>query len=262
MKNYSLKNDILAGKRLAGIWAQAPCEEVVEVIGYSGYDFAIVDMEHGCIGLETAERMVRASDAVAMPVFVRVLDNQPAMIMKALETGAAGVVVPNVCSVADAEKAVKAAKYAPHGTRGACPFVRSANHNAIPTADMIAQDGAIIVCLLIEGRQAFDDYDAILKIPGVDCVMLGPVDLSFSLGVGGRLDHPKVKEAIAMMAKKGRDAGKPVIANIFHPDSAEIRKQAAELYGMGVNAIICNTDKTALIAGMLAFTEALRMAEK
>lgn len=258
MKEYSLKKDILTGKRLAGIWAQAPCEEIVEVLGCSGYDFAIVDMEHGCIGLETAERMVRAADAVNFPVFVRVLDNQPTMIMKALETGAAGVVVPNVRFVADAEKAVNAAQYAPRGARGACPFVRSANHGVISTADMIAQDAAVIVCLLIEGKQAFDDFDAIVKLPGVDCVMLGPVDLSFSLGVGGQLDHPKVKEAIAMMARKGRDAGKPVIANIFHPDSGEIRIQAAELHGMGVNAIICNTDKTALIAGMRAFTEALK----
>lgn len=258
MKQYSLKEDMKNGKPLMGIWAQTASPETVEMIGCSGYDFAIVDMEHGCMGVETAESLVRAADAMNLPVLVRVLDNQPSMIMKALDSGAAGVLVPGISCKADALKAVSAAKYAPMGIRGACPFVRSVDHFAANMDSLLEHNGTNIVVLLVEGKQAVEEFDDIVSIPGVDGIITGPVDLSFSLGVGGQINHPKVREAIEGMIKKSRAANVPMIANIFSTDPAEIARQARNLAAIGVPTVICNSDKTALLTGLRIFSDGVR----
>jgi 4-hydroxy-2-oxoheptanedioate aldolase len=258
MKVFPLKENIRKGQMQLGGWIQMASEDAVELMALSGFDFAIIDMEHGCMGIETVERLVRAADAVDMASIVRVVDNDPAKIMKALETGAAGVLIPGVSSAGEAARAVRAAKYAPMGMRGACPFVRSADHGLRRASDLTAQNEATMVVLLVEGRQAVEEFDELLAVNGVDSLMVGPVDLSFSLGVGGQIDHPLVLQAIAELSRKATDKGIPLMANIFDTDADHIRAQAARLRSQNISAIACNTDKMALASAFGCFVRMAR----
>jgi 4-hydroxy-2-oxoheptanedioate aldolase len=111
-----------------GTWSQFASAEVIDILGASGFDFTIVDTEDGRFGFETAEGPVRACDAAGLAPLVRVPAADAWMITKALDIGAAAVVVPRISSAAEAEHAVSTARYGPTGTRGACPCIRAGDH--------------------------------------------------------------------------------------------------------------------------------------
>lgn len=189
----NLKELLASPKMVLGTWSQSASPEMLEIIGYSNFDFTIIDTEHGYFGLETAENLVRTAEAAGVVPIVRVPVNEPHLIMKALDIGAQGVVVPQITNSDEARKAISAARYHPHGTRGACPCIRAGQH-FVREWDRFAtkanQDAAVI--LLIEGTDGMKNVNEIIRTDGLDAIMLGPFDLSVSLGVGGQLDHPKV----------------------------------------------------------------------
>jgi len=106
-------------------WSQFANAEAIDILGARGFDFTIIDTEHGAFGLETAEGLVRACDAAGLVPIVRIPANEGRMITKALDIGAAAVQIPKISSVKETEQAVLASRYAPEGTRGACPCVRA-----------------------------------------------------------------------------------------------------------------------------------------
>jgi len=111
-----------------GTWLQFANPEVIAILGASEFDFTIIDTEHGAFGLETAEELVRACDAAGLVPIVRIPTNEGHMITKALDIGAAGVLIPQISSAQELEAAARGSQYAPHGTRGACPCVRAGGH--------------------------------------------------------------------------------------------------------------------------------------
>jgi 4-hydroxy-2-oxoheptanedioate aldolase len=111
-----------------GTWVQINNADIVECIAISGFDFAIYDMEHGNIDFPGLEALMRAGEARGLQSVVRVQENCSAPIMRALDLGAGAVLVPGISSSVDARYAVEAAKYAPLGSRGACPFIRAGEH--------------------------------------------------------------------------------------------------------------------------------------
>lgn len=131
--NMSFVEMLRSGTPALGTWVQMRAPEMVDLIGGNGFDFAIVDCEHGAFGIETAEQLVRACDAARLAPVVRVSRLDRVEIMKALDAGAGAVLVPNVSSAEDAAAAVAATRYAPQGTRGACPCTRSVGHYARAT---------------------------------------------------------------------------------------------------------------------------------
>lgn len=188
-----LKELLASPELVLGTWSQSASPEMLEIVGYSNIDFTIIDTEHGYFGLETAENLVRTAEAAGIVPIVRVAVNEPHLIMKALDIGAQGVVVPQITNSEEARKAISAARYHPRGTRGACPCIRAGQH-FVREWDRFAtkanEDAAVI--LLVEGTDGMNNITDIIGIDGLDAVMLGPFDLSVSLGVGGQLDHPQV----------------------------------------------------------------------
>lgn len=203
MSKLSLKQKLDASQFMLGTWSQSASPEMLEIIGYADFDFTIIDTEHGYFGLETAENLVRTAQAAGISPLVRVAVNEPHLILKALDIGAEGVVVPQITTPEEAKKAISAARYYPAGTRGACPCIRTGKHYIPEWASYATKANEdVVVVLLVEGQEGVANIEDIVNVDGINAVMIGPFDLSVSLGVGGQLDHPLVtgfmKKTIAL----------------------------------------------------------------
>lgn len=239
-----------ADQAVAGPFIQLPAPAEAEIFALAGYDFVIVDLEHGTLGIEVAENMMRAAHGRGIPAIARVLANRPELICAALNVGAAGVLAPHVDTAAEARAVVKAARFGPIGSRGLCPFVRSADYSAAKGPAYYAQASeAVIVGVLLEGRSAYDELDEILAIAGLDLVMVAPYDLSQSLGVPGEVDHPAVIEAFKDTCDRAAATGK--VVGMF----SEEPEQAAEWVRLGAGFIGADVDSQILLRAARAEVE-------
>ncbi|MDI6705218.1 MAG: aldolase/citrate lyase family protein [Bacillota bacterium] len=206
-----LKQKLGLQKFVAGPFLKLPAPAVVEIVGIAGFDYAIIDCEHGPLNVLAAEDMVRAAHLAGISAVVRVTENNPAMISRALDIGADAVQVPQICSRRDAEMAVKAAKFAPMGERGVCRFVRAAEYSAMDKSDYFKRaNEETMVIVHIEGQEGIDNLDEILEVEGIDIIFIGPYDLSQSLGVPGQVNHPIVEEKMIEVVRKAKNSGKYV----------------------------------------------------
>lgn len=254
MKNECFSDDLKNGKPLMGMWVQIPHPEIVEIIGYSGYDFVIIDLEHGHFGFEMVESMVRAAESSGVAALVRVPDINEALIMKVLDTGAAGIVVPTISTKEAALKLVSAAKYFPEGNRGSCPCVRSGKHFVTDwTKYATGANSNTLVLPLIESVEGITNYKDIIGVHGIDGFLLGPFDLSVALGVGGNVNHPRVLEKLDEIILYAASQGVPFVTTIFEsePDKVAVRVQEAYAKGCRVFALAIDKQILAYNAGYL-----------
>ncbi len=184
---------------------------MVEAAGHAGYDFVLLDMEHGTTTFETLPNLIRAANVAGVCPVIRVPRGSDIWIDQALDVGAGAVMVPQIDDAAQAREVVKAAKFAPKGLRGTCRFVRSAGFGSIPGSTYFSQANDTVVILQAEGKKAVENLDEIMDVPGVDVIFVGPYDLSSALGHVGEIDHPEVvatiKDIIARASKKGIKLG-------------------------------------------------------
>jgi len=129
MYKNNLKNMICNGNTAIGPFLKSTDPMIMEICGIAGFDFAIIDLEHGPLWIETAQNLVRAAEARGITPVVRVTENSPELIMRALDIGAHGVQIPQISSAADSISAVSASKYYPNGQRGVCRYVRAADYS-------------------------------------------------------------------------------------------------------------------------------------
>jgi 4-hydroxy-2-oxoheptanedioate aldolase len=200
---------IARGRFALGTWITLLDPAVPELIAGAGFDLLIVDGEHGPAATADLARILIAARASEVPVLYRVGANEPVRIMHALDAGASGVVVPQIRTVADAERAVAWCRYPPVGLRGIAPR-RASGYGRGTAAYMGAANALVTCCIQIETREALADLDAILAVPGIDTVLIGPNDLAASLGHIGELAHPEVEAAIRHVGERGQAAGVPV----------------------------------------------------
>jgi len=245
--------------QVLGTWSQLSAPEAIDILAAAGFDFTIVDAEHGSFGMEAIETLVRACDAGGVVPLVRVPSLDQAQITRAFDAGAHAVVVPGVSSVAEARRAVEAGRFAPHGSRGACPCVRAGGHwvdDWRTYAEASERDTGIVV--LAETPGALADIEGICAVDRIRALMIGPFDLSVALGLQGDSRHPDVVAAIRrMVAAAGRRA-LPVILPIFAPDLAETRRQIESWQADGVRMFTVGTDKILLHSQARRFVDALR----
>jgi 4-hydroxy-2-oxoheptanedioate aldolase len=178
---------------------------MIEAMGHAGFDFVILDMEHGPNGLETLQNLIRAAELSNLLPIVRTRPGNTELIGMALDIGAAGVQAPQVTTPREAAAAVAAAKFSPQGERGVCRYVRAANYSSIPAAEYFPLANEALLIVQLEGKQALDNLDAILDVPGLDVIFVGPYDLSQSLGVPGQVNHPRVVECVKRIVKACKD---------------------------------------------------------
>ncbi len=242
-----------------GTWSQIASAEVVDIVAASGFDFTIVDVEHAAFGLETAESLVRACDAGGLVPIVRVPTNETWMITKALDIGAAAVIVPKIASAADAARAVASSRYGTaDGSRGACPCIRAGGHFVRDWRAFANAADAPGVIALVEMPQAVDAIDAIVAIGGLAGLICGPFDLSVSMGLEGETTHPRVVEALDRVVAAATRARLPLIMPIFHVDAVDSRRAIERWQGRGVRIFTVGTDKLLLADYCSRYVGALR----
>ena len=194
----SMKAAILSGRAAIGLSVMIPSPQIVEMAGRLGFDWVLIDCEHGTINRETVELMAMAAEAGGTTPIARPATNSPDAILQVLEAGALGVQVPHVSTAAQAHAAVAAVKYHPLGSRGLAAGTRPAGYGFGGSAAeyVEAANRETLVCVQIEDTEGLANLREILAVPGVDVFFVGPSDLAQALGHPGRTDAPEVRAAI------------------------------------------------------------------
>lgn len=209
MRINPLKPRLAAGEVIVGSFINLPCPEVVELSALVGFDFVVIDCEHGPMNLETALHMVRAADASGVTPILRAAESTPQHLLRYLDTGAAGVQVPQVNTAEDFERVVRAVKFQPRGWRGLAG-TRAADYGlAQPMTEYVpSANRETMIVMHIETKEAVDNLDALLTVDDVDVYFLGPSDLSQALGIPGQVNDPRVLDLVRDCAAKITAAGK------------------------------------------------------
>ena len=179
MRENTVKARWRAGEVAYGGWLSLPSSLSAEIMATEDFDYVCIDMQHGGIDYQTAMTMLQAISTTETMPFARVPWNEPGIIMKMLDAGAMGVIIPMVNSVEEAQAAVAACRYYPDGHRSFGPL----RATMYAGADYFAHANTEVACIpMIETEQALDNLDDILSVPGIDAVYVGPADLSITLG--------------------------------------------------------------------------------
>jgi 4-hydroxy-2-oxoheptanedioate aldolase len=251
-KNTTLRDRLSAGENVFGPFLKIPAAAPVEIVGYAGFDFCIVDLEHSPYTLERAEELVRAAQGAGVAPIIRTFDSQPSTLVRALDTGCEGILVPNVKSLAEAEMVARGARFHPLGERGMDPHARSARYRTIPKEIYFAEaDKQTLVGVQVEGMEGVQNLDDIVDVEGIDLVFIGPYDLSQSLGVPGQIDAPavlaKVEEIVAVVRARGKALG-------IYADNLE---EARRWQGLGVQFVAISVDVYIFLRACQSIVEAL-----
>lgn len=218
-----LKEKMQGGDFCVGPFLKAGSPAIVEVSGYAGLDFVILDMEHGPLSCEALEHQILAAERVGIAPIVRVEEITESSIIRPLDKGAAGLLVPHVDSGAMAESVLRYSRFAPHGERGMDIYARAAQYGHMPKKEYLqkaSQEG--FLALQIEGLEGMRRLEEILAVPGSDVIFVGPYDLSQSLGVPGEIDHPEVVRAVERIVQLVKESGRYV--GIYVDDVQAARK--------------------------------------
>lgn len=204
-KCNQLKQKIKKGETVLGTWCILPLASNVNVLALAGLDFVVIDMEHGPISYETAEDMIRAAEVGGCNPLIRVPRNDESEILRALDIGAHGIVVPHIETVADRETAIASIKYFPEGQRGLSPFTRAGGYDPNDTSKHANhENNETISVLIVEGKKGIENLEKIIEDKNVDVVYFGLCDLSQALGIPGQLENPRLKEFVEMCVHKAK----------------------------------------------------------
>ncbi len=219
MRENTLKQKLNDGKAVFGTMITFPSATVVEMLGCLGYDWILIDNEHGSITVDNSEDMIRAAELTGMAPIVRPIGNELEFICPFLDRGAWGVQVPHVNTAEEAQNAVEAVKYYPLGTRGIFSRSRPAGFGFSGSTGDYAEEANknTLVCLMLEEVEAIDNLEELVKVDGVDVYFIGSGDLSQSMGYPGQQTHPEVQAQMEKGVKIIRDAGR--IAGVSCPDN-------------------------------------------
>ena len=229
--NNRFRQALLAGTPTLGTWIQLGHPAVAEVFGRVGFDWVAVDLEHGVIDLESMADIFRAIELHGAVPVARLPFNDPILIKRVLDAGAAGLIIPMVNSRADAEAAIRQAKYPPLGRRG-YGYSRANSYGLDFDRCIGEANREIAVVMQIEHRDGIQDVDGILSVEGVDAAFIGPLDLSGSFGKTGQLDCPEVVEALNTFLVACARHGIAPGMHLVHPTEANIQQAFEDGYTM------------------------------
>lgn len=223
LKRNKLKNKLKDRKLTFGTWITIGHPIVAEIMANSGFDWLTIDMEHSAITLNVAQNLIRTIELSGCAPLVRVRENNPSLIKQVMDAGAYGVIVPMVNSKKEAESAVKAVKYPPEGFRGVgLARAQEYGFDFEGYKNWLKKESIVIV--QIEHIDAVKNLRQILSTKGVDGFIVGPYDLSGSLGMLGNFRHPEFKKYISEIMNVAEELRKPAGFHVIPPDVEEVQK--------------------------------------
>jgi 4-hydroxy-2-oxoheptanedioate aldolase len=253
MRHNTAKEKLAAGKTIYGVFSNGLSEEMVEIMAIAGFDFICIDSEHAPSSDEANRLLIMAGECRETPVFIRTPDKIHSSILRSLDIGALGLLLPQVNSREEAEEIVRAAKYYPEGQRGV-GLGRGADYGmGVDLKEYFARaNDNLLIAVQCENIAGVPYLDAIASVPGVDVIFVGPFDLSSSMGLPGRIDgqevHKVTDTVLEVCARYGKYAG------IFTFSIEQAREYAES----GFRYIIAGSDLHFLSDGCLAAVKALK----
>lgn len=223
VKRTTLKQTIRTLPVTLGSWITLAHPAIGEIMAGFDFDWLTIDMEHSAITLDHAQHLVQVIQLSNVPALIRVGINDANTIKRAMDTGASGVIVPMVNSASDAKNAVCAVKYPPTGTRGV-GLARAQGYGMDFEAYKAWVNTESVVVVQIESIEAVNNLEHILSVDGIDSFIVGPYDLSASLGKPGDFDHPDVKEALRRVMEVANRHNVVPGFHVIPPDVAELQK--------------------------------------
>lgn len=228
LKNF--KNKIKSDDCVYGIFMKTGDPMFVEAAGIGGFDYVILDTEHGPVSIENQQNNIRAAEARGTVPIVRLPDGDENTIGKALDIGAYGIQVPQISNAAEAKQVVKNAKFYPYGMRGVCRFVRAADYSNMDRFEYFENSKDLLIILQLEGVKAIENLDEILDVDGIDILFIGPYDLSQSLGIPGQVNNPVVVAEMKKIVEKAKAKNKVIGTFVDTPEDLEMWRKLGLQY--------------------------------
>ncbi|MFZ4101216.1 MAG: HpcH/HpaI aldolase family protein [Sphingobacterium thalpophilum] len=241
MKN--LKQRLLNGETLNGCWLNLGSAVTAEIVGLSGFDWVLIDLEHGAGSESTTLSQIQALEHTTAGVIVRAESTEPQRIHRVLDMGAEGVMCPKVRNAEEALKVVKGLHYPPFGNRGVAKMVRATQFAQNFNDYYQKSRDQILGVVQIETIEVLSHLDEVAAIEGVDVLFIGPADLSMELGIFGQFDHPIFVEALNKIVAAAKKANKAVGILFFNPDDYQ------RYHDLGIRFLACGADATFVAEG-------------
>ncbi len=229
MNSRSLKHAMQTGTVCIGSWLTLGHPAIAEIMANSGFDWIAIDLEHSVITIREAEDLIRVIELCGVTPLVRLTSNNPDLIKRVLDAGAYGIIVPMIKSKTDAMKAVSSVYYPPRGQRGV-GLARAQQYGEGFVRYRKWLENEVVVIVQIEHIDAVHHLHEILSVDGVDGFIVGPYDLSASMGYPGEFDHPEVVAAISEIKSVSRSLNKPGGIHVIEPDPIQLQSRIAEGY--------------------------------
>lgn len=235
---FDLPNPLLkklqAGASILGTWTIIPSPINIEIIGSSGFDFQILDLEHGVFDLQSLENCIRSCESTGCSPLVRAPGILPHIVQNALDFGAHGIIFPQIKDAVSAQEALKALSYPPEGIRGYNPFTRAGNYHLGSTKKL--SNNFPLSSVIIENLKAYHELDKILEIKNLDVVYLGAYDMSVALDCAGDIENSKIQDFLNDSISRIRKAKKH--AGVMVKNKEDIEK----FNKLGANVLVYGVD--------------------
>ncbi len=238
------RDRVLAGELLSGTWCSLGSSVTAEIAGASGFDWVLLDIEHGSGTLGALIHQLQGVGCTDAQPIVRIAANEAPRFKRVLDMGARGVMVPYVGTAGEATRAVESMRYPPHGIRGVAKLHRATRYGAKFEEYVSRADEELLLIVQIETAQAVENAEEIAAVDGVDVLFIGPLDLTTNLGIRGRLDHELFDSAMTRVAAAATDAGKASGILLLDPDDV---RRAVE---RGYTFVAVGSDTGMVVSGM------------
>ena len=235
---------VLAGEFLAGFWLNLGSSITAEMAGLSGFDWVLLDHEHGTGGEETMLHQLQAVAATPATCLVRIAANEPPRFKRVLDAGAAGVMVPYVSTADEARAAVNAVRYPPRGMRGVAKLTRASRFGANFDAYFGNGHEWLVTLTQIETIEAVANAKEIAAVDGVDVLFVGPMDLTTSMGIPGQYGDAHFHEALRTVADAAKSAGKALGILLLDPANLGLCRE------LGYTVVALGSDGGSVAAGL------------
>ena len=227
----NLRHLLQTNRPVIGSWINTASPIVAELMASSGFDFLTVDVEHSAVDLVQTQvlfQAIKSGNPDCTPL-VRLAGNSYAETKRFLDAGASGVIAPFINDASQARELVRAVKYPPEGMRGV-GFCRANGYGMRLSESVAAANRETFVCVQIEHVDAVRNIDDILRVPGIDAAIIGPYDLSASMGITAQFDHPEMVKAIDTIGIACRRNSVVAGIHVVQPDTAEVVRRYREGY--------------------------------